>query len=475
MSGSPGTSAGRLVMGPFNRVEGDLEVHLEIADGTVREARVSAPLYRGFEQILHGRAPLDALAIAPRICGICSVSQSVAAARALQALAGIDPPPNGRLAADLVLACESIADHLTHFHLFFMPDLARATYAGRPWHARAAARFTAVKGTAGAEFLKARAAFLHLMGTLAGKWPHSLALQPGGTTKPVDMGEQVRLLSILAGFREFLERHLYGDTLERFAALGSAADLAAWVDEAPAEQGDARFFLHVAADLGFDRLGRGGGRFLSHGGGPWEGGVWDAGTATPFDAAMVSEHLDHAWMSGPVTPDADKPGAYSWCKAPRLAGAVVEVGALARQVIDGHPLARSLAAGEGATVRSRIVGRLLETARLLPMMEAWVRALRPREPFCLEAPLPDTGTALGLAEAARGALSHWLRVENGRIAAYQIIAPTTWNFSPRDAAGVPGAVEQALEGTPVAAGETAPVAVQHVIRSFDPCMACTVH
>lgn len=464
----------RLILGPFNRVEGDLEVHLDIADGAVRAARVSAPLYRGFEQILQGRTPMDALAIAPRICGICSVSQSVAAASALRALAGVEPPPNGGLAGDLVLACENIADHLTHFTLFFMPDVARAAYAGRPWHDHAAARFTATKGSAGAEFLKARASFLHLMGTLAGKWPHSLALQPGGTTKPVDMGEKVRLLSILAGFRDYLESRLFGDRLERFAALDSAAALAAWAAEAPPDSSDLRFFLHVAADAGFDRLGRGQGRFLSHGG-FWDGGVWDAGTATPFDAAQVSEHLDHAWMSGPTTPDADKAGAYSWCKAPRLGGAVMEVGALARQVVDGHPLARSLAMGEGATVRSRIVGRMIETARLVPMMEDWVRALRPREPFCLEAPLPEAGSALGLVEAARGALSHWLRVENGRIKAYQIIAPTTWNFSPRDAAGLPGAVEQALEGTPVEPGATAPVAVQHVIRSFDPCMACTVH
>ncbi|MGC2855894.1 nickel-dependent hydrogenase large subunit [Novispirillum sp. DQ9] len=463
----------RLVMGPFNRVEGDLEVHLDIADGVVRDARVSAPLYRGFERILQGRAPLDALAIAPRICGICSVSQSMAAARALETLAGVEVPPNGRLAADLVLACESVADHLTHFHLFFMPDLARATYAGRPWHGHAAERFTAIKGAAAAEFLKARAEFLHLMGILAGKWPHSLALQPGGTTKPVDMGEQVRLLSILAGFRAFVETRLIGDRLERFTALDSAEALAAWATEAPPESSDLRFFLNVADDLGFARLGRGQGRFLSHGG-IFGGGVWDGGGAvSPLRPDAIAEHLAHAWMSGPDMPDADKPDAYSWCKAPRLDGAVMEVGALARQVIGGHPLARALAATEGATVRSRVLGRLLETARLLPMMEAWVRALRPREPFCATARLPDSGAAAGLVEAARGALGHWMTVEHGRIRSYQIIAPTTWNFSPRDDAGVPGAVEQALVGTPAEDGT--PVAVQHVIRSFDPCMACTVH
>ena len=68
----------QLQLGPFNRVEGDLEVTLDIADGVVRAARVTATMYRGFEQMLPGRDPMDALVIVPRICGICSVSQSVA-------------------------------------------------------------------------------------------------------------------------------------------------------------------------------------------------------------------------------------------------------------------------------------------------------------------------------------------------------------------------------------------------------------
>jgi hydrogenase large subunit len=82
---------------------------------------------------------------------------------------------------------------------------------------------------------------------------------------------------------------------------------------------------------------------------------------------------------------------------------------------------------------------------------------------------------MGLIEAARGSLGHWIGVRNGRIHNYQIIAPTTWNFSPRDSNGVPGALEQALVGAPVHEGEQNPLAVQHIVRSFDPCMACTVH
>ena len=121
------------------------------------------------------------------------------------------------------------------------------------------------------------------------------------------------------------------------------------------------------------------------------------------------------------------------------------------------------------------MARFIEVARLVPAMEAWARALTPREPFCDTRVIADECEGMGLAEAARGSLGHWVRIRKGYIHNYQIIAPTTWNFSPRDSTGAPGPLEQALAGTPVRPGETDPVAVQHIVRSFDPCMVCTVH
>lgn len=465
----------RLIVGPFNRVEGDLEVTLDISAGQVQAARVTAPMYRGFERILAGRPPEDALVVAPRICGICSVSQSVAAARALAAIAQVQTPDNGRLVTDLVLAAENAADHLTHFILFFMPDFARAHYADRPWFATAQARFAAQTGDSARLLVPARARFLHLMGILAGKWPHSLAIQPGGVTKGVDSGERIRLLAILADFRAALERTLFADRLEHVAALDSRAALESWADQAPPDHGDFRLFLHMARDLGLGTLGRGPARFLSHGSfGLWPAGTVADGTIAAFDPGRVAEDLTSAWMDSPNRPDADKPGAYSWCVAPRLDGASFETGALARHRVAGDPLAADLAA-DGGNVLARVVLRMVELARLVVAMEGWARAIRPGEPICVEAPLPLRGSGLGLVEAARGALSHRLDIDGGRIRDYTIIAPTTWNFSPRDAAGNPGPLEQALAGAPVAAGETTPVTVQHIVRSFDPCMACTVH
>ena len=183
----------RLIVGPFNRVEGDLEVQLEIADGKVNEAWVTSSLYRGFEQILRGKHPNDALVYTPRICGICSVSQSVAAAAALADAQNIKTPPNGELAINLILANENVADHLTHFYLFFMPDFAREIYQNEPWYEVVAKRFKAISGTVTSDILPARAEFLHLMGILAGKWPHSLSIQPGGSSRSIEAKEQFRI------------------------------------------------------------------------------------------------------------------------------------------------------------------------------------------------------------------------------------------------------------------------------------------
>ena len=361
-----------------------------------------------------------------------------------------------------------------------MPDFARPAYADRHWHGAVAQRFTAVKGDAAAEVLPARASFLRLMGFLAGRWPHTLAIQPGGSTRAITVGERIRLLALLREFRGFLEKRLFGDSLAAVAQLVSKDQLLAWAD---GRAGDFPAFLSAATDLGLDKLGRAYDAFLSYGAYElFPAGTWQAGQAALLDPVAIAEDTTSAWLvsgkarhpaQGETIVDANKPDAYTWCKAPRYAGQPYEVGALARQVIAAHPLALDLVQRDGASVMARVVARLLELALVLPAMEGWVNALQPGEPFCAHGDMPDEGSGTGLVEAARGSLGHWLSIKRGRIERYQIIAPTTWNFSPRDASNQPGPLEKALVDLP--AGDGAPPTVQHVVRSFDPCMVCTVH
>lgn len=481
----------RRIIGPFNRVEGDLEVQLDIEKGRVKDAWVVSPMYRGFEQMLHGKDPMDAMSYVPRICGICSVAQSVAAAYAIADAQGVRMPRNGELATNLILATENVADHLTHFYMFFMPDFTREVYQGEGWYEHVSSRFKAVKGTASKDMLPARAEFMHMMGALAGKWPHTLSIQPGGTSRAITAVEKVRLLKIIYQFRSFLETTLFGDKLEHIAALSSLESLKAWVDTKESKQSDFGAFLQIAESLNLESMGRATDRFMSYGVYPKNGqdlfaqGLWQDGKLLEMQTDSIKEDVSHSWMlsgeepkhprDGVTMPDPEMKQGYTWCKAPRLAGDVVEVGALARQVVNGHPLIRDLVNQSGGNVRNRIIGRMLELALVVIEMEEWVKEVQPDEPFYHLTSMPDEAEGMGMMEAARGSLGHWLRIKNGRILNYQIIAPTTWNFSPRDENGELGALEQALIGAPIREGEDTPVSVQHIVRSFDPCMVCTVH
>lgn len=87
---------------------------------------------------------------------------------------------------------------------------------------------------------------------------------------------------------------------------------------------------------------------------------------------------------------------------------------------------------------------------------------------------PATAEGVGLSEAPRGALAHWIRIKDGKIDNYQLVVPSTWNGSPRDPRGQRSAFEASLIGTRIASAEQ-PVEILRTIHSFDPCIACAVH
>ena len=204
-----------------------------------------------------------------------------------------------------------------------------------------------------------------------------------------------------------------------------------------------------------------------------------------FDQAKVAEHVAHSWYvdyAGGRHPSAGQTqpyatGAesqkYSWAKAPRYDGLPAETGPLAEMVIARHPLFLDfLAQGPNAFVRQ--LARLVRPAELMPAMEQWLSEITPDGTFYIPTPAISEGEGIGTTQAARGALSHWVKIADAKIQHYQIITPTAWNGSPRDSDDVRGPWEEALIGTPVA-DPANPVVLGHVVRSFDPCLVCTVH
>jgi len=477
-------------MSPFNRAEGDLEIKVELENGKVREAYASGVMFRGFERLLKGRDPMDALVFTCRICGICSASHSTASSNALRDAFKAKMPANAYLAGNIILATEVLLNHLTHFYLFFAPDLVNKKYLGSGANRELAKRFTPFEGSSYSKFIKARMNFLAILGLFAGKWPNTLVLQPGGTTRAVNLSEIIRAKGILVEFQNFLEEDLLGSRIERWLENKNLQDIDFWMGENDHQNSDLGLFIRSARRFGLDKIGKGPGKFLSSGGyhlpdgSTWlKSGYFD-GEFKPFDEGKITEDIKYSWLKGykggrhpyegVTEPDVDKPGAYSWAKSPRYDGNVVEVGPLARMINDRDCLVLDLVSDLGPSVYTRVLARLHEGVRLLKQLKIWLEEINPSQPFYIKPEKPKQAEGTGLTEAARGMLGHWITIEKGKIENYQVITPTTWNVSPRDSHGNAGPVEKALIGISVE-DEKNPVEIAHIIRSYDPCLFCTVH
>ncbi|WNY28497.1 Periplasmic [NiFe] hydrogenase large subunit [Methanimicrococcus stummii] len=182
---------------------------------------------------------------------------------------------------------------------------------------------------------------------------------------------------------------------------------------------------------------------------------------------------------------------YSWLKAPRYDGIAAEVGPLARMIVAQDPLVTGLAkafADNGmspANVYTRMLARMQETAVIAHKIVDFLNDIDPGQPFAtpLDMRAAKDNRGMGIWEAPRGALGHWISADkSGKTKNYQAIVPSTWNLGPRDENGIPSPIEQALVGNAISgvdniggADYTNPVAILHVGRSYDPCIACAVH
>jgi hydrogenase large subunit len=190
--------------------------------------------------------------------------------------------------------------------------------------------------------------------------------------------------------------------------------------------------------------------------------------------------------------------SYSWLKAPRWKGKAVEVGPLARVLMlyaKGHEQTRELVNMTLGKLQlptralfstlGRTAARTLETKLLADAMQGWydqlIANIKAGDTKTFNDVLWDPATwpnqckGVGFMEAPRGALGHWIVIENGKIANYQAVVPSTWNAGPRDNTGQAGAYEAALQDNHQLVDVKQPVEILRTIHSFDPCIACAVH
>jgi ferredoxin hydrogenase large subunit/hydrogenase large subunit len=495
---------------PLTRIEGHLAFRVEVSTNRVVDAFCSGEMFRGFEVILKGRHPMDAQQITQRICGVCPISHGIASVLAQDDAYQMTPPQNGRLLRNLIQAGNALMSHIVHFYMLTALDFidivaitkyegndpqlnhlknwvktqlaSKSVYPAAPFLPRYEADY--IEDTAlnivglkhYLDALKIRSTCHKMTALFGGKVPHSPTLVPGGVTEKVTVDKIVAYKSMLKDIQTFIDHAYLPDVIAVAQAFPDYWEIA-----------------------------RGCGNFLAYGVFPesennsvklFPAGVVMGGKLSGFEKTRITEDVMYSLFSSQsglppsrsqTIPDPHKAQAYSWIKAPRYNGQVMEVGPLARLMVaylEGDTTVKNLInstlykAGKTLShllsVMGRHAARAIETKIIADRCVEWVEQLTPDEPTFSDFTIPDSASGIGLTEAPRGALGHWLEIKDGKIANYQCVVPTTWNCSPRDDRGNLGAIEQALIGTPVA-DEQNPIEAARVVRSFDPCIACAVH
>ncbi len=502
----------KVIIDPVTRIEGHLKVEVTLDQGKAKEARTSGTLFRGFEIILKGRDPRDASQITQRVCGVCPIAHATASVFALDQAFGLEDkiPSNARVIRNLILGSNFLQSNILHFyHLAALDfvDLTRlAKYEGKDVRVRALKEFFA--GGSSSPFLpryegdyrlddkaneelashyllalEVRRKTHEMLAIFGGKMPHNVGMVAGGVTEKPTVDKMSAFLWRLNEIREFIDNVYLSDVMriaekyEDYLEMGASGY---------------RFLSYGAFNLDRDPTDQTKRSRLYR-----QGLVDPTLKFTDLEPNRITEQVKNSWYEdettnqhpsrGDTVPSENKPGAYSWLKAPRYDEEPCEVGPLARLVVGysrSDPGVRDLVEKTLSAMKlkfsnfssclGRHLARALDTKLVADAMAEWVLELKPGEPTYVPYELPEEAEGMGLTEAPRGALGHWIRIKRGVIDNYQLVVPTTWNASPRDDSNQAGPIEEALAGIRVKDSRN-PLEVVRVIRSFDPCLACAVH
>jgi len=520
--------AKRVVVDPMTRIEGHLRVEVEVDAGVVSDAWVSGSLHRGMEAVLKNRRPQDAFYISQRICGVCPISHGHASTMSTESVYGLTIPNGARLVRNIIEGAQFLHSHILWFYTLAALDYVDPTKALEAniadTYALAQAAGTSISDFGAVqkrlatlieggqlsifsngwfdhpEYAQDMPAELHLIAVahylealeaqswatqiiaiMGGKFPHFMTSINGGTSFVPTAQNLDDVLFRLLKVVDFVKNAMIPDTL----AIAS-------------------YYLPATT------FGAGVGNYLS-----W--GVFDsesferserflpAGVIKNLEFKVedsmpesVTEYVEHSWYSSPsgLNPskgettldftEYDTDSKYSWGKAVRYDDMPTEVGPLSRmlvayvsgvkpvqELIDGTLEALGVPGQPEVLISllGRVAARNLETAYVADITAGWVgelvEAVKGGNVSLFEPHEVTDGDGIGLWEAPRGSVGHWMSVAGGKIDRYQVVAPTTWNIAPRDADGVRGPMEEALIGAPVIDPEK-PLNVVRIARSFDP-------
>lgn len=556
-----------IIIEPLTRIEGHLGIQAEADLNTNRyvDAHSFGTMFRGWEIILQGREPADAIWITQRVCGVCPYPHALASAQAVDMAYNAPPPPMGILLRDLMHGAEQLYDSVLGCIVLEGPDYSqqiieksnpawwgeatktkapRSEFHGYQTIAEIMTALTPLTGSLWLRSLGLEKLGRKMAALLGAKHPHVNTVIPGGMAKTLtatDLEQYAAMLSQHIAFAkefipifddlcDFLIGMDYEDSGARpinLLSYGAYEDPSAYtaVYEDMTDWGLKRQISPgvvingelITQDL--VEINVGVHEFVDHSYyTKWTGKELEE---DPLGNPLATEHLWNKETKPEPGPPKNWESKYSWASSPRWADwkkrvdgglHVLEAGPIARlwttalskkipestgesllftlpkATVVGYPIADEF------TLEWKIPGKVNTIERLRArayyhafsayatysqLLKALELIKKGTAQVWNKYKKPKRGVGVGMVEAMRGALAHWVVMENKKIRKYQIITPSGWNASPRGPNDDLGPYEEAIVGTPITEPspdeELVGIDIVRVVRSFDPCLACCVH
>ena len=413
-----------IAIDPVTRIEGHLKAQVVVENGKVVDAHLTGGMFRGFEQILKGRDPRDSTQIVQRICGVCPTSHAMASALAQESAFNIKVTGNGRITRNLILGANYLQSHILHFYHLAALDFVAGpdTAPFVPRFAQPDLRLPPEANKVGVdqylEALEVRRIAHEMVALFGGRMPHVQGIVPGGAT---EMPTKEALLEYAARFKK-VRQFIVEKYLPITYIVGSVyKDL---FEQGQGVHGCSCFGVFPMTDDGKTHL--------------LKAGIFLNGRDVEFDPKKITEDLKYAWYDDATTgkgaagaetnPNLDKKDAYSFVKAPRYDGEVIEVGPAARMWVANAPLSevgvkmlkekfgieartiRDLGWDKVFSIMGRHVARAEEALLIANAVEGWLKEVKPDGETFTPFEIPQSAEGYGCTEAPRGSLVHYIKI-----------------------------------------------------------------
>ena len=399
----------------LEKIEGEAYLQYSFKEEKIDDVYVQFIHYRGVEEILKNRPFLDALVIAPRVCGICGHAHLQAAAGAIEHAFGIEPTQKAKDIKDITRFCEIIQNHIKWFSLVILP-------------------FTGIKYDF-ALFHRLIITTNRLLALFAGQWPHSSYVLPGGVTADPTEFEIYQAKSLITQIKKEFEE-IFGE----FDSLQTLSNIT-------------KMFYDYCKEEHLEHIGKGYDRFI---------------TLSQDRVVQNIKILKGVKREAKIRFITESTQPHSSAKNVTYKNTYYETGPLARMMQKKPKIIRQLHRRYKDGLLTRVFARIYEAKMLIDEIENIMHSIDLSQPSFLGEDYKRSGYGECSIEAARGSLVHKIWIADGKIEHYEIITPTQWNLS-NGTKQNPSTIQKAIIGL------KSKTIAELVFRSFDICSVCTTH